>query len=524
MVLRLLFFLLFLQACAQVEPLTGGPEDKSAPVPNLNNAKPPMASVNISPSEIRIVFNEYIVLKNAQTNISVVPELTTKPEYSVKGKELLINLNPDELMPNTTYSFVFSGAVVDFTASNDTTFTYVFSTGATIDSLTYGAVVMDALTQLPVNNAKVGLYPNSDTLNPYKSKPLYAAQTNAQGMVGFSYLSARDFRVFAFLENTQISESSPIAFLSHPVSSDTTVMADTLWLFQPNLVPTKPRILKKNAEAPGRIELVTNFDFQIDDLLIFDKNEQSMPFDVEQSSRSDSCVLWMSAQENTSYIIQVPFKDTVYTGRVNFKKFTETKITNKVNLVDEELEITDSLTITFNKPIQVVDLLKTGLIRNTDTVTSPQLDIYNLRTLRCLNLFEPGEMNRLFLLPEALVFYDGSSNQDTIVVNFKQKGENKYANLEIELENRPSTPLVLQLYKANKLIESRAIDTTQTNIFFNLLSPGEYSISVVLDENNNGVWDTGSFFENKQPEKIIVFPQKFVLRANWDTKQPVAFQ
>lgn len=524
MVLRLLFLLLLLQSCAQVEPLTGGASDTSAPVPRLNTASPPMASVNVRPTEIRISFDEYITLKNAQANISVVPELLTKPEYKVRGRDLYILLNSDELMSNTTYSFLFNSAVVDFTEGNDTTFTYVFSTGAKIDSLMYSAVVLDVMTQQPVKNAKVGLYTDTDTLNPYKSKPLYSVQSNKDGLAQFAYLSSQSFRVFAFSDDAQLSESSAIAFLNDAVQSDTSTIADTLWLYQPKSAPSKPRIIKKNGDLPGRIELVTNFDFVLNDVLIYDKNEQIVKHDIEQSNRSDSCVIWIAAEENSAYTAHIPYQDTVYTARVNFKKLVESKISYKPNIKEEELEISDTLTIAFNKPIMRFDNEKLLLIRNKDTLKDPQLNIYNLRNLRFLDSFVPGEMNNLVFLPETVVFYDNSSNQDSIVLKFKQKGENKYANLEIELENRPNLPLVIQLYQSNKLIEARSIDAIQTNIFFNLLSPGEYTVSVVLDENANGVWDSGSFFENKQPEKIIVFPQKFTLRANWDTKQPVAFQ
>jgi hypothetical protein len=209
---------------------------------------------------------------------------------------------------------------------------------------------------------------------------------------------------------------------------------------------------------------------------------------------------------------------------VSFKKKADTKIISQTNLTEDELEVSDTLMLSFNKPIDTFDLDKLLLLRNKDTVKTPQIEIVNLRSIQFLDPFAPNDINNLVWPPESIVFYDGTTNKDSIVLSFKRKGENKYANLEIELTNRPNTPLVVQLFKSNKFIEARAIDTIQTNIVFNLLNPGEYNISVVFDENGNGEWDTGSFFENKQPEKIIVFPQKFTLRANWDTKQPVAFQ
>ena len=35
-----------------------------------------------------------------------------------------------------------------------------------------------------------------------------------------------------------------------------------------------------------------------------------------------------------------------------------------------------------------------------------------------------------------------------------------------------------------------------------LFDPGEYELRILYDENQNGVWDPGNFFEHRQPEKV----------------------
>jgi len=38
----------------------------------------------------------------------------------------------------------------------------------------------------------------------------------------------------------------------------------------------------------------------------------------------------------------------------------------------------------------------------------------------------------------------------------------------------------------------------------------------IYDENGNGKWDTGTYLENKQPEKVVYFSGKFDVRSGWD--------
>jgi hypothetical protein len=50
-----------------------------------------------------------------------------------------------------------------------------------------------------------------------------------------------------------------------------------------------------------------------------------------------------------------------------------------------------------------------------------------------------------------------------------------------------------------------------------LFLPGEYELRLLVDENNNGQWDTGSFFtKRQQPEKVWLIEKKLNVKANWD--------
>lgn len=526
--IRLLLFFLFsllFFGCAQVRPLEGGVKDEQAPVPNMVKASPSLGATNVRPSIIRIPFDEYIKLNNPSKNISVVPELSTKPKYEVKGRELVITVNPAELLENTTYSFVFNQAVSDLNEGNDTTFTYVFSTGQFIDSLSHGVLLIDAETLSPVSNALVGLFVPSDTLDPYLQKPRYVAQTNKQGEASFEYLGQQDFVVFAYdmKGSAKLSLDAPIAFRQDLLVLDTIRKSDTLFMFVPEIQAAKGRILNKRIDFPGRIGVRANFPFSAPDVRI-QSNDVLIDYIVEETAFKDSAIFWIKATENVNYDVLIPFQDTMLNAKVSTRKQTDKKSTFSDNLLKEELGINDTLTFTFELPIMGFNEEGVVVSQGGIAVTDIIFEIDKHRNLKILADFMPDLVYHVTILPSAIQFYDETFFNDSIQVSFKRLGPNKYANLELVLEDKPEFPMVLQLIANGKVVAERAVSVAQETLVFELLPPGEYMVKVILDGNENGVWDTGSWLDKRQPESIIWFRETFTLRANWDTKQPLGFQ
>lgn len=66
----------------------------------------------------------------------------------MKHRSLIVDID-QELLPNTTYMFNFGDAVVDVTENNKAKdLVYVFSTGASIDSLSLSGTVVDAFLDI----------------------------------------------------------------------------------------------------------------------------------------------------------------------------------------------------------------------------------------------------------------------------------------------------------------------------------------------------------------------------------------
>ncbi len=141
-----LFYLLSVigSSCAQIGMPTGGARDTIPP--KLLNSTPPNHSIHFKANKITLTFDEYVQLSNLQENLLVSPTPKINPNIDFKLKQVTIKIR-DTLLPNTTYSFQLGNSIQDVNENNPfPNFTYVFSTGSYIDSLTFSGNVQLAET------------------------------------------------------------------------------------------------------------------------------------------------------------------------------------------------------------------------------------------------------------------------------------------------------------------------------------------------------------------------------------------
>ena len=58
----------------------------------------------------------------------------------------------------------------------------------------------------------------------------------------------------------------------------------------------------------------------------------------------------------------------------------------------------------------------------------------------------------------------------------------------------------------------------QTFVFKNI-ETSNYRVRVIIDANQNGQWDTGSYLKRIQPERVIYYPDVIEMRANWEKNE-----
>ncbi len=224
------FFLAAGIGCAQMGAPTGGPRDTIPPV--LLSAVPELSTTNFKGDKITLTFNEYINVKDVQKNVLVSPYPTTFPIIDYKLKTVTVKLK-DTLLSNTTYAINFGNAITDNNEGNPyVEFTYVFSTGKTIDSLTLSGSVYMAETGKPDSTLMVLLYRNANDSSVQQKKPDYMARVSSSGHFHFTNLSAGQYRLYALNDKdggkTYNSPTEAFAFLNEDIIispvTDTVVM------------------------------------------------------------------------------------------------------------------------------------------------------------------------------------------------------------------------------------------------------------------------------------------------------------
>jgi len=214
----------FNSGCAQIGAPTGGVKDTLAPV--LVRASPELQKLNFEGNKITLTFDEYVEVLDVQNNVLVSPLQKNNPTVNYSLKTVSIKLR-DSLLPNTTYSIQFGNAIKDINEGNVyPNFTYVFSTGNTIDSLSLKGKVLLAETGLADSTISVLLFRNTNDTAVQKLKPDYMARLKGDGSFAFNYLPAGNFKVYALKDGdgskNYNSKTELFAFLDEAIQ-----LADT---------------------------------------------------------------------------------------------------------------------------------------------------------------------------------------------------------------------------------------------------------------------------------------------------------
>lgn len=163
---------------------TGGPQDVAPP--RLVKSLPANGKTRFAQQKIYLGFDEYVSLNS--TEKIVVSPLLKQVSYESNLKDVIVSIT-DTLSPDMTYSINFKDAIGDFHESTPIRdYTFVFSTGETIDSGRVSGKVVDALEHKPVQDAKVLLYADKPQTYPVSEAPDYVATTDAEGIFHAQYM------------------------------------------------------------------------------------------------------------------------------------------------------------------------------------------------------------------------------------------------------------------------------------------------------------------------------------------------
>ena len=447
------FLITFNAGCAQISAPTGGAKDTLPP--RLVKANPEMNTLNFKGNKINLSFNEYIDMQDLQGNLIISPLPKNNPTITANLKSVSIKFK-DTLLPNTTYSINFGNSIRDVHESNILKdFSYVFSTGNSIDSLTLEGKVILAESGNADSTLIAMLYRSTADSAVLKTKPDYITRLDGSGHFKFSNLSDADFKVYALKDGdggkTYNSKTEIFAF------NDTIV----------NSLQNTPVILYAYAE--------------------------------QKTDNSKTTVLKVAPEKKLRY--------------------TTNLLTGPAGQIQDLLQTLD---LSFNNPLKIFDTTKIILAdTNYKRVNNFTLTIDSTRKkISLTTAWQPESFYSLILSKEAVQDSTGNilSRTDTIRIITKRAADYGTVLLRFSNIDLAKHPVIQFLETDNLKFSYPLVAAEWSNKLF---PPAEYTIRILYDLNNNGIWDPGNYTKKIQPEKAIQLSQKLAIKADWDNERDI---
>jgi hypothetical protein len=532
-IITVLIILAFIACAKQSTPL-GGPKDEEAP--KLLSIIPQNESTNVKPNIIELEFDEYIKTETPNKQIIITPRIK-KDEMVVttNRNRVIIKLN-QELEDSTTYVFNFQRSIKDITENNiPENLRLVFSTGPTIDSLTFSGNVSFILPQRDkyMTEVLVGLYTIDDTTNVLTAPPYYIGQTDSTGNFTLTNIKAGDYRAYAWHDDNNSlkaeEKQEAYGFLTDTISIQENIKDAKFYLSKADLSAFK---VNRAASAGQNFDIVlSKFPIQIkiehEDLnssLFYRQNEKTIRL-YHTTLRNDSIPVKIALTDSVGFKLDTLIYSKFENSERKNEKF-EASLTSKKNfLTNIEADIK------FNKPLNEINF--DSLYVKYDSASFIPISRRNVyfkdsldRTLLSINVNIPDSLKQ-----ENFSFYAMDSTfRDIEGEYYTTKIENSYRKLnretlaeEIKVKvNTNFLPILVQITdKKEEIIAEQYLTETNTATFKSL-EAGTYYIRAILDINKNRRWDTSNMVLNRQAEPIYYLenpanenPRDTIIRAGW---------
>ena len=193
------------------------------------------------------------------------------------------------------------------------------------------------------------------------------------------------------------------------------------------------------------------------------------------------------------------------------------------------MDVNGNFRFVFDEPLAVADSSAIHLYQIVDSLLVPMEYVFrrsdnNIKEYELFAEWRPGLKYQITVDSAAFKgIYGGVSEALTRDMQFRTLDE--YAVLYLNIPGVGNNALV-QLLSSDKVVMQERSKDNRCAFYF--IKPGKYYLRLILDENNNGKWDTGSFEQALQPEKVYYYPHSLDLRAlfeysqdDWDINAPL---
>jgi uncharacterized protein (DUF2141 family)/methionine-rich copper-binding protein CopC len=536
-----IFILFTFSMCANQTSPGGGPQDKKAP--ELLSSIPKNNQLNFKGEKFELEFDEYIKLKDPAEEIMITPSVGKETKFIAKKNKVII-VPKNKLLENTTYSVSFRDGVQDISESNPAfNLRLAFSTGPEIDSLkVYGSVSEMFKEEIP-EKITVALY-QSDTFNIFNHQPIYFTRTDKKGKFSITNLKAGDYYIYAFddkSKNLKVeSKSERFGFLTRKIE-----LYEKYDSIKIPLIRVDAREIKmtniRHTEKLSRIKfnkridsLTVNYDHANKFIYNFGDTKEELIF-YKDNLGKDSVKVSIHATDSVGHSL-----DTItYIKSIEVKVIKETFKMSSFELKYEKETEKLTATSSFNKPIATFTLDSMYVQIDSTTfqpITKKEITIDTLnhklkietlvkRKVPPASNSNPEELQKKQKVETSLLVFgkgafisieEDSSKASSNEIKIPEGEET--GSLSIEVTTKEKNYIVQLLTTSGQVVKSLR---QPTKYVFKNLPPAEYKIRTLIDRNNNGTWDVGSFEKRIEPEQIILYKTfdgktTTPVRANWE--------
>lgn len=568
------FLVLLIYSCASIGNPNGGPYDEdppkyvsSIPVPNQTNYKG---------KKVEILFDELITLEKPSENVIITPPQMQMPIIRAVGKKVTIELL-DTLQENTTYTVDFTNSIVDNNEKNVLeNYSFAFSTGDMIDTLEVSGFLLNAENLEPMPGITIGLHRNLEDTAFTKLPFDRTSRTNERGRFTIRNISPGTYRIYALNDVNRDyrfdQKGEDIAFYEEQIipSFEFTSREDTTWVdsltidtiktveytrFLPDdiqlflfkekfsrqymLRPERPEphlfVVKYNAPL-DTVPLPVPINFEPADsnwyyIQVADEGMTINYWVIDSTVwKQDTLRVEFTYPKSDSLNILVPQTDTIQVAmrkRPAEKRRKKNDEPEPITFLDMSvsasgsMNIYDTLFVTFNEP--VVEIAKDLFYLNqlVDTLWVPVEFDFKIDSLNSLRYYldRKWSYNEEYMLEvdSATIFSVYNRWNDAYSGKFKIKSADEYGNLYITTHGVDSLAFIELLNSSDQPVRKATV--VNGGALFMDLKPDKYYARLIMDENGNGIWDTGSYEEKKQPEKVYYNPKVLEVLVNWDTEE-----
>lgn len=577
-----LAWIVIISSCANQGMPTGGPRDSIPPI--LLGTQPKIKALNFNGDFVRLTFNEYIDPSQVSEDLVISPPLEKRPVIRTKSKSLIVQFNEELLDSTTYSLDFKNSVSDNNERNPYKNLRFSFSTGSVYDSLRVAGRVLNAYNLEPLEKGLVLLQKNLHDSAVYKVRPNYIAKTDDSGLFLIDNIAPGDYNIFSIndanndmLYNEGAEEISFLDELIIPSAQfeeelDTLVKGvDSLLILGHTHFLPEPVYLRVFTEDIFE-QYLDSYDRNTRNKCSFIFNEsvkdtfgvkligeeETNWYLLEYNEEMDSLVMWITdtivSKADTllmelSYFqldsmsqiyiqkdtLELNFKDIETEASKRKKKPKEEEEEEKIkpipqfnwqtNMGSSAFDLNNNIRITSPDPVKHFDSTMVNLFLKDDTLKTPlkfrfEKDTSAWRSYKISYKWESETEYTLEIDSAACENIYGITSKK-VSKKFKTRPQDYYGTIILKLTG-VNSPLIIQLLENNDNENVLLQDTISVDkvLVFSFLAPDKYKVKAIYDDNKNGKWDSGSFQDKIQPEKVAYINEVQKVKSNWDVELP----